>query len=146
MKKNVSRIKYLAVIVAAVAAFIVAAMWYSPLLFGNAYMNLRGINQEAMNDVRPPAGELIGEFIRNLIVAYVLARFIVQQEAVNLKNAIGTGLWVWIGFQAMLLLGGVLHEQMPFKLYAIHAGDALVKTLIMAAILGAWHRKRTLDV
>jgi hypothetical protein len=29
---------------------------------------------------------------------------------------------------------------MPWKLYAIHAGDGLVKILLMAAILGAWRR------
>ena len=40
----------------------------------------------------------------------------------------------------MLLMGAVLHEKMPWTLYAIHAGDALVKTLLMTAILGVWRR------
>jgi hypothetical protein len=39
----------------------------------------------------------------------------------------------------MLLLGAVLHEKMPPKLYAIHAGDALVKTLLMT-VIGLWRR------
>jgi hypothetical protein len=47
---------------------------------------------------------------------------------------------VWVGFQAMLLMGAVIHENMPWKLYAIHAGDALVKTLLMTVILGVWRR------
>ena len=38
----------------------------------------------------------------------------------------------------MLLVGAVIHENMPVKLYAIHAGDALVKTLLMTVILGVW--------
>jgi hypothetical protein len=38
----------------------------------------------------------------------------------------------------MLLLGALLHEGMPWMLYAIHAGDALVKTLLMTVILGVW--------
>jgi hypothetical protein len=29
---------------------------------------------------------------------------------------------------------------MPWMLYAIHAGDALVKTLLMTVILGMWRR------
>jgi hypothetical protein len=38
-------------------------------------------------------------------------------------------------------MGALLHENMPFPLYAIHAGDALVKTLIMVLIIGVWPRK-----
>jgi hypothetical protein len=56
------------------------------------------------------------------------------------KGALQLGLWVWVGFQAMLLMGAVLHEKMPWTLYAIHAGDALVKTLSMTVILGVWRR------
>lgn len=52
------------------------------------------------------------------------------------------GLWVWVGFQAMLLLGAVLHEGMPIALYAIHAGDALSKTLLMSLVLGVWKRPK----
>lgn len=143
MKKSI-KINYLAIIAAAVASFIAGAVWYSPLLLGKEYINLRGINPGTMKDMRPAAWELIGEFVRNLIIAYVLARFILQHEIVNLKSAVRTGLWIWIGFQAMLLVGSVLHEKMPLKLYFIHAGDALVKTLIMSAIIGVWQRKQTL--
>jgi hypothetical protein len=35
-------------------------------------------------------------------------------------------------------MGAVIHEKMPWKLYAIHAGDALVKTHLMTVILGVW--------
>ena len=48
------------------------------------------------------------------------------------------GVWVWIGFHATLLVGSVIHENMPWKLYAIHAGDGLVKILLMAIIHGVW--------
>jgi hypothetical protein len=41
----------------------------------------------------------------------------------------------------MLLLGAVVHEGMPPALYAIHAGDALVKTLLMSLVLGIWDRR-----
>jgi len=131
---------YLAVVVAAVGAFVVGALWYSPLLFGRAYMELRGMNPGAMADMRPPAGELLGEFVRNLVIAYVLAHFVVRLGIGDGKAAVQLGLWVWVGFQAMLLMGAVLHEKMPWMLYAIHAGDALVKTLLMAVILGVWRR------
>ncbi len=131
-------INYWAVVVAAVAAFGVGAVWYSPLLFGEAYMKLRGIDPSTLADMRPPAGELLGEFVRNLVVAFVLAYFVVRLGVGDWKGAVQLGLWVGVGFQAMLLLGALLHENMPWQLYAIHTGDALVKTLLMAVILGMW--------
>jgi len=135
----VRRVNYLAVAVAALAAFVVGAVWYSPLLFGETYLKVRGIDPRAVADITPPAGELLGELARNLVVAFVLAHFVVRLGA-GWKSALQLGLWVWAGFQAMLLLGAVLHEGMPWVLYAIHAGDALVKTLLMALILGVWRR------
>ncbi len=131
---------YVAVVVAAVAAMVVGAVWYSPLLFGRAYMELRGMNPDAMADMRPAAGELLAEFVRYLIIAFVLAHFIAPLGVGDWKGAVQLGLWVWVGFQAMLLMGAVLHEKMPWMLYAIHAGDALAKTLLMTVILGVWRR------
>jgi hypothetical protein len=40
----------------------------------------------------------------------------------------------------MLVMGAVLHEKMPWTFYAIHAGDAFVKTLLMTVILGVWRK------
>jgi hypothetical protein len=38
----------------------------------------------------------------------------------------------------MILLGSVIHENVPWKLAAIHTGDWLVKLLLMAVILSLW--------
>jgi hypothetical protein len=134
------KINYWAVVVAAVAAFVVGALWYSPLLFGKAYMQVRGINPAAMAAAKPPVGELLGELVKNLVVAFVLARFVVLLGVADWKAALQLGLWLWLGFQAMLLMGAVLHEKMPWMLYAIHAGDAFAKTLLMSVILGVWRK------
>jgi hypothetical protein len=134
------RVNYLAVVVAALVALVVGAVWYSPLLFGKTYLELRGIDPRSMANKRPPAGELLGEFVRYLVIAFVLAHFVVRLGVGDWKSAVQLGLWVWVGFQAMLPMGAVLHEQMPWMLYAIHAGDALVKTLLMTVILGVWRK------
>jgi hypothetical protein len=47
---------------------------------------------------------------------------------------------VWIGFPVVLLAGSVFHENVPFRLAALHAGDWLVKLLVIAVIVGVWHR------
>ncbi len=119
-------------------AFVVGAVWNSPLLFGNARMRLLGINLEVVADAKVPAGKMLAEFVRCLVVAYVLARFVVRLGVANWMGAVQLGVWVWIGFQAALLVGAVIWENMPWKLYAIHAGDALVKIILMAVLLRAW--------
>lgn len=135
-----NKINFWAVIVAAVVAFVLGALWYGPFLFGKAYLEVRAVNSAAIADMRPPAWELVGEFAKNLVVAFVIAYFVVRLGVGDWKSALQLGLWIWVGFQAMLLMGAVLHEHMPWTLYAIHAGDALVKTLLMTVILGVWRK------
>src|SRR6266568_4095026 len=116
-------INYWALIVAALAALVVGAVWYSSFLFGNAWMELR-FDPSSLDN-----------YTQNL---NVLARFVVLLRIVDWKGAVLLGVWVWIGFNATLLLGTVIHENMPWKLYAIHAGHGLVNILVMTVILGVW--------
>ena len=134
------KVNYLAVIAAAVAAMGEGAVWYSSLLFGDVWMTLRGLDPSALANMTPPLGEITAEFIRSLIVAYVLARFVVLTGVSGWMGAVRLGLWLWLGFQAMAVAGSVIHENYPWQLYAIHAGDALAKTLLMAVIVGAWRK------
>ena len=49
--------------------------------------------------------------------------------------------WVscsWVGFPLVLWVGAILHENTPWRLAAIHAGDWLAKLLAVAVIVGAW--------
>ncbi len=133
------KMNYWALVVAAVAAFLVSSIWYSPLLFGKTWMDLRGMNPGAIAAMRPPVGEMIGEFVKTLVVAYVLAYFVVRLGVGDWKDAVVLGVWLWIGFYATLL-GSVIHENYPWKLYAVHAGDGLVRTLLMTLILGVWRK------
>jgi Protein of unknown function (DUF1761) len=129
-----------AVAAAAAAAMLVSSVWYSVL--GDAYLDLlRGIHPAAATRT-PQAWEVVGQLVRNLVVAFVLAVLLGRLEAATWRSAIGLGLLVWLGFQAMAVLGSVLHEQYPLGLYAIHVGDALLATLTIALVLGTWRRGR----
>jgi hypothetical protein len=131
-------INYWAVLVAAAVAFVMGGLWYSPLLFGKAWLKLRGMDSAEAAGTKMGPPEILAEFIRGLIVAVVLAGFVVHLGVVNWLGAIYLGLAVWIGFQATSIEGSVIHEHYPVKLYAIHTGDALTKTLVMAVILSVW--------
>ena len=134
------KINYLAVVVAVVAAFVVSSVWYSPFLFGKQWMELRGVNPGAIADTKMPAWKMLVELVRELVVAYVLARFVVLVGVVDWKSALSLGFWVWIGFPVAMLVGASLWDNKPWMLTAIHAGDWLVKMLLMAVILGTWRK------
>jgi len=131
-------INYWAVLVAAVVAFVMGGLWYSPLLFGKAWVRLRGMDSAEAGGGQMRPAEILAELVRGLIVAVVLGGLVVHLGVVNSLSAISLGLAVWIGFQATSIVGSVIHEDYPWRLYAIHTGDALAKTLVMTVILGAW--------
>jgi hypothetical protein len=131
-------VNYWAVLVAAAATLVTSALWYSVL--GSAWLELRGIEPGGA-EMTPQAWELVGQLVRNLVVAFVLAYLLRRQEGATWRGAIRLGLLVWVGFQAMAVAGSVLHEDYPLGLYAIHVGDAFLTTLTMALILGIWRRE-----
>jgi hypothetical protein len=127
-----SGINYLAVIV---AAFVVSAVWYVGV--GNELAKLSAAYADTQS---PPAWKMLAEFVRSLIVAYMLARFAMLLGTNNWKGALRLGAWIWI-FPAVILAGSVLHENVPWRLAAIHAGDWLIKLLVMSVIIGVWAGK-----
>ena len=129
------RMNYLAVLVAAVAAFVVSSVWYT--IFGNAWMELRGIDPATAADTATPAWTMLFVVFQSLVVAFMLAYFVGHLGIVDWKGAVRLGALVW-GFPAMILLGSVVHENVPLMLAAIHAGDWLVKLLLMSVILVVW--------
>src|SRR2546429_5553676 len=67
----------LPVVIAAVVVFVLGWLWYSPLLFFKPWMRLRGLDPvAAMAGAKMPAGELLVELVRCIILAYVIAGFV----------------------------------------------------------------------
>jgi hypothetical protein len=131
------RMNYWAVVAAAVAGFVASLVWYT--VFGSAAIELRGIDPATAADMGTPAWTMLFVIAQSLVVAFMLAYFVVQLGVVDWKGAVRLGALVWV-FPAMILLGSVVHENVPLMLAAIHAGDWLVKLLLMTVILGVWRK------
>ena len=134
------KINYLAVFVSALVAFVVGGLWYSPLLFGKTYMVLRGMDPNSATEMVMPAGEIIGEFARWLVLAFIVAHLMVRLGISDVAGALVFGGWMWLAIYTALL-GSVVHEAYPWRLYAIHAGDGLAKLALICAILGLWRAR-----
>jgi len=132
-------ISLIAVLIASILGFGLAALWYSPKLFGNQWSAALSMSAEGLQAEFSPARTYGTRFVTTLVAAYVLARILVHTEATTLVAGIETGFLIWLGFIATFALDGVLFEKRPFKLYLINSGYYLVGLMLMGAVLGLWH-------
>jgi hypothetical protein len=132
-------VNYLAVLVAAITVFVLGWLWYSPFLFYKPWMRARGLDPAvAMAGAKMPAGKLVIELVRCIVLAYVIARFVALLGITSWMGAVHFGVMLWIGFPVILLVGSVLWENTPVKVAGIHAGDWLVKMLVIPIIVTVW--------
>ena len=133
-------VNYWAVLVAAIVVFVLGWLWYSPLLFFKPWMRARGLDPAAaMAGAKMPAGKLVIELVRCLVLAYIIAHFVAALGISNWLIAAHFGLLLWVAFPVVLLTGSVIWENTPVKVAAIHAGDWLVKLLVIPIIVSLWH-------
>jgi len=130
-------INYVTVLVAAIAAFAVGGVWYSPILFQKPWMKLMGDTGNHKGGLTP-AQAMAGEFVAILLTSYILAHFIILINATTVTATLQLAFWLWLGFQAPMLLASVFFERRPLQLFIINAGQRLVAILVMATILGLW--------
>jgi hypothetical protein len=128
-------IHYVAVGVATVAAFVLSTAYY--IAFGRQYAELRGLSPEAAA-ARPPAWKVLLELLRSLVVASVVAGLADLLEITEWAEAATLAVSLWLAFPAVLLVGSVIWDDVPPRLAAIHAGDWLMKLLLIAVIVGIW--------
>ena len=126
-------LNYLAIAVAAVAVFLVSSAWYS--VFGK---QLAELSEAYAEPGRPPAWKILVELVRSVVVALILAGLASLLEIDDVMGGVLLGLVMWVGFPVMLLTGSVIWERVPAKLAAIHAGDWLLKLLVIAVIVSLW--------
>ncbi len=133
-------INYIAVVVAAVLSMILGALWYSPILFGKEWMSLIGLTEADLKKAREKgmAKSYLMGFIAALVMSYVLANFIDYTQATTIVEGAKSGVWIWLGFVATVVLGTVIWEGKPMRLYVINTGFYLFALMIMGAVLAVW--------
>jgi hypothetical protein len=132
-------VNWWAIIVAAIVKFGIGGVWYMPL-FGKQYRALMGVPEGSDTSGIAPAFAV--QFVGDLVMAYVLARFILHYGAssggVTLWIGILTGFMAWLGFIAASTVAQRFYERRPWALWAINNGYLLVAIVVMGAILGWW--------
>lgn len=135
MKKT----NYPAVIVAAIAYWLLGALWFG-LLFSKQWTALEDAAGSHYKSVNPACSYIVS-FLLGLLMAFVLAH-VCAWRAVNTAALGGAmGILLWIGFVGPASLTTYMYEGRSLHLFAINECYPLFGLLLMGLILGAWRKK-----
>jgi len=132
---NFDQLNVWAMLAAAVSAFVVGGLWYSPVLFGKAWERANGFT------VSPQAGAktYVSSFLFMLVMAVNLAFYLADPKTTAAFGAIA-GFLAGFGWAAMGLAIVALFEKRSWKYSLINGGYLTVALTLMGLILGAWRR------
>lgn len=125
-----------AVLAAGLSSMVLGGLWYSPLLFGNAWMRASGMTEEKSRSANML--RVMGTaFVLAVIGAAVFAMFLGPKPAPAFATAAGlsAGLcWVAGSFGI-----NYLFEQRSLRLFFINGGYHTLQYTLIGLILGLWH-------
>ena len=132
---NMADINWLAVIVAALSAFALGGLWYSTVLFGNAWMKDSDLSEEEIK--KGNKGKIFGfTAVFSLLMAFNLAMFL-NDSKTDLQWGIIAGMLAGIWTFCAIAIHS-LFELKSWRLIFINGGYSLVSLMLMGAILGIW--------
>jgi len=129
-------VNFLAVAAAAVASYIIAAIWYGAV-FSKVWVRLTGIT-----DMKPAPLNIVLVLISSFVMAYVLDHSIIFGDAYLKTAGVSGGLmgafFLWLGFVATVTLCTKLYEKKPWGLWLLDNAFWLISLMVMATILSVW--------
>jgi hypothetical protein len=135
MQNAFQNLNWLAIIVAAVSAFILGGLWYSPLMFARRWMKETGITEETTKNTNM-IKLFAFAFILSVIASFFLAMFIGPKA--------GAGFGAMAGFMAgfgwvFTFIGiSYLFEARTLAHFLINSIYSVVSLTIMGLIIGVW--------
>ncbi len=130
-------INYWAVLVAGIAYMIVGALWYSPVLFGGAWMRGIGKSKEQIAKDFSPVNYFLA-LIFSLIAAYGIARIMFWSNGSSIADGITVSLLAGVCFVFPSMGVNDVFENRPRGLTFINIFYHIVGFVVMGIIIGAW--------
>lgn len=132
-------VNYLAIVVAAVAQFIIGAVWYS-VLFGKLWMKIHDCDKLSEAELKKMQKQMMPfygvQFVMTLITTVILAIFLSYVPNWNYYALAG---FLWLGFVLPTQVSGVIfgntEQKWIVKKIAIQAGMSIVGLEAAAIIL-----------
>jgi hypothetical protein len=130
----IAGLNWLAILAAAVTAFLIGAAWYSPKVFGTVWMHEIGLTDRAISENNSPL--IFGAtFVLQFVGATALALFLGQES--DWIRGLQTGLLIGLCLIATAYGITYFFEQRSLRLYLINAGHYVLMFSAMGMIIGA---------
>jgi hypothetical protein len=136
---ELSDINFLAVIVAALSAFAIGSVWYSPLMFSKSWQNALGLSEDDIKDANMFL--IFGtSFVLMFIMAIGLALLflVLNPNGSTWMLGLKQGLFIGVFFISTSYGVNILYQRKSFKLWAIDSGYQVLLLGLMGTIIGAW--------
>lgn len=136
---HLANINWLAVIIAAVAGWLVGAVWYSVL--SKQWLAAQGKTMETAK--QDAAGQslpvlLIIVFVANLIMAVMLSGIMTHVGLFTVRSGMISGALIWFGFVITAIATNYAFQGRKPMLTVIDGGYWLAVLLVIGGILGAF--------
>jgi hypothetical protein len=125
----------LGIAAAAVIAFVVSSIYYTAA----TPLERRLVGEAALDRGRPEIWKVLTELLRTAIAAATFAWIAHRGDDLDVAHGIVLALVLWVGLPLVLLIGSVIWERVHPWTAAMHAGDWLLKLLLIAVIVGLLH-------
>jgi hypothetical protein len=134
-------VNYIAIILLTFVHILIGYFWYSPFLFGNAWLDSIGMKKEDSKKMHNKY--MAKKMILALIVGFVLINMLAQSiagvsEIDSVYESIELGFWLWLGFIATTMMATVLWEGKPWRYYWTNSLYWLVSMIVSSIILFYW--------
>ena len=128
-------LNWLAIIVAAIVFFGLAAIWYQPRVMGRKWIEAAGVEPP---DAAPNPTVFAGVLVAYFIMAVVLAMLAQGIGASSFGDGLALGLATGIAFVAAQAWVNVSFERRSRNLVLVNGGIGVIGHVVMALIVTMW--------
>jgi hypothetical protein len=137
---QINQLNFMAIVVAAITAQIMAIIWYLPPLFGLRWARLikgySGLTDETL-------GANLGRkvllwFVGFLINAFALALLLRAAHSTTNADAIALAVTVWVGLAAVISSWPSIHAGFPWGVWLMNNAIYLLIQIVLSIILTRW--------
>lgn len=139
MNIDLANVNFFAVLVAAIAVFLIGGVWYQAL-FGRMWIKLHNFTDEDVKRMQQRYSAAV--FFPTMLAAYLLISFAIAllAESFDLHTwaaGLGLGAVLWLIVAAIGVTAHITSDR-HIGLYAIDTAYQFVIFLVAGAIIGAW--------
>ena len=137
-------INYLAILIAAVVAFVLGFLFHGPL-FGKLWMKLANVKMTGKEKMSDMYGKMFWNFVVQLLTATALSVIYLYASSSpllagssNAAKGLICAFWAWLGFIVASSSIEVIWMGKSFKLWLFECGSSFIVMMAMGLIISSW--------